>query len=270
MLNGSDHEHAEHEHESSEDLLDLNEVMQAFGIDAWQNLGPVEGVSSNSLSLLVSVEGQNYVLRERPEGMLGEDIDHRYRFQHYLQQAGIPIPALWRTPQDEPYVVVGEDAFELQQWPAGEQFATADPHSLEWVASAGAMLGRIHQASRLYTGPVHRWPSEAHIGAVVQSYLNLAHNLADEHPLQAVASALANWAEQWEAVLPAAMMSIGSVRICQHFIFMVITTRRICVSHQQQLLLSSDWRPRAGRSVSSRLPAVSSTSALWPGNLTVL
>ena len=77
--------------EPGEDLLDLNEIMQAFGISEWQNLGPVESAASlSSLSLQVEIEGQRYILRERPEGIIGEDINFRYNFQHYLGQAGYP------------------------------------------------------------------------------------------------------------------------------------------------------------------------------------
>ncbi len=204
-------EHAQESQESrEEDLLDLNEVMHAFGIDEWQNLGPVG--ASEHLSLLVDVQGKRYVLRERPEGMLGEDLRHRYDFQRYLQRAGIPIPDFWLTPQGEAAVTIGEDSFELQQWAGGELYSTSDRRSLKWIEDAGRMLGRIHQTSLHYNGHQHHWPSEAHMGAIVQSYLNLARVRADDNGIHAIASALANWADQWEAVLPAAMMSIGAGR----------------------------------------------------------
>ena len=195
---------------TEEDVLDLNEVMKAFGVSQWQNLGPVESASPSSLSLQVEIEDQRYILRERPEGIIGEDLNFRYDFQHYLQQAGIPVPSFHLTPQGEPMVKVGEDYFELQQQIGGELFSTANPRSLDWVASAGSMLGRIHQASRHYTGHQHRWPPEAHIGAVVQGYLNLVRTRADGSPIQAVSSALSNCADQWETVLPSAMMAIGA------------------------------------------------------------
>jgi Ser/Thr protein kinase RdoA (MazF antagonist) len=194
-----------------EDLLDLNEIMQAFGISEWKNLGPAEAFHEESLSLLVEVQGQRYVLKERAEGPAGEDPHHRYNFQRYLQQNGIPIPPLWLTPQGEPTVVLGEDSFELQQWAGGEQFCTSDPRSLDWVGYAGTLLGRIHQASLHYPGPEHHWPSEVHIGAQVQGWLNLARARAEESEIQAIAAALSHWVDQWEAVLPSAMMSIGSV-----------------------------------------------------------
>lgn len=194
-----------------EDLLDLNAIMQAFGIDQWQNLGPVLPTHSENLNLLVEAEGQRYILRERPEGMVGEDLTHRYAFQRYLQQEGIPIPDLRLTPQGEPVVIVGEDSFELQQWVEGDLFSTSDPHSLAWVEAAAAMLGRLHQASRRYTGHQHRWPSEVHIGAMTQNWLNLARSKAETCDIQAIAVGLSNWIDQWEAVLPSAMVSIGSV-----------------------------------------------------------
>ncbi|GHO90973.1 hypothetical protein KSF_010210 [Reticulibacter mediterranei] len=205
-----------HEHESHgqtpEDLLDLNEVMQAFGITSWKNLGPLEDTPNAALQMLVEVQGERYILRERPEGPLGDDNQHRYAFQRYLQQAGIPIPQLYLTPQGEPFVAIGEDCFELQQWTSGELFSTANPRSLDWIADAGTMLGRIHRASREYKGPQYRWPSEAHIGGMVQGYLNLARGKAEARDVQALAAALSQWADQWEAVLPAAMMSIGAGR----------------------------------------------------------
>jgi Ser/Thr protein kinase RdoA (MazF antagonist) len=209
--------HDESEQTSSEDLLDLNEVMQAFGVSTWTNLGTLETLPSQGLNLLVEVDGERYILRERPEAMMGEDISHRYAFQHYLRQHDIPIPTLRLTAQGEAAVTIGEDAFELQPLPAGELFTTSSSQSLEWVESAGSMLARIHQASRRYQGHIHRWPSEAHIGAVVQSYLNLAHVRAEASPNRAIAAALDNWAEQWEAILPSAMMSIGSNRNLPEF-----------------------------------------------------
>ncbi len=211
MMHEFFHEHDHQEtQEVSDDLLDLNEVMHAFGIDEWQNLGPLE--STENLSLLIDVQGQRYVLRERPEGMLGEDLSHRYAFQRYLQQAGIPIPDFRLTPRGEAAVTIEEDSFELQQWSGGELFSTTDRRSLNWIEYAGRMLGRIHQASLQYKGQQHRWPPEAHIGAVVQSYLNMARTRADENSIQALSAALSNWADQWEAVLPAAMTSLGAGR----------------------------------------------------------
>src|SRR5690242_14991197 len=190
-----------HEHESHgqtpEDLLDLNEVMQAFGITGWKNLGPLEDTSNAALQMLVEVQGERYVLRERPEGPLGDDNQHRYAFQHYLQQAGIPIPQFYLTPQGKPFVAIGEDFFELQQWASGELFSTTNPRSLDWVADAGRMLGRIHQASSAYKGPQYRWPSETHIGGMVQGYLNLARGKAEVCDVQALAAALSQWADQW-------------------------------------------------------------------------
>src|SRR6266700_282460 len=193
-----------------EDLLDLNEVMRAFGVDTWQNRGPLEPSPAASLSLLVDIQDERYVLRERPEVMLEEDSGHRYAFQAYLQQEGIPIPALRMSAAGEPFVMVGEEYFELQQWSTGEQFVSSNPRNLDWINSAAAMLGRIHQASRRYTGHRHQWPSEVHMGGIVQGYLNLARSRAETNEIQALSSALAQWVEQWEVLLPPAMMSIGA------------------------------------------------------------
>ena len=200
----------EEEHES---LLDLNEILRAFGVDEWKNLGLYETTASHSsgISVLVDIQGQRYILRERSEGLLSEDSQHRYALRDFLQKAGIPIPSLWLTPDGEPTLAVGEDYFELQQEPIGEIFSTKHPQSLHWVSAAGTMLAHIHQASRRYTGPIYRWPSETHIGGIVQGYLNLARSKAEEFDIAAISAALSNWCDQWEAVLPAAMVSIGSV-----------------------------------------------------------
>lgn len=198
-----------------EDLLDLNEVMRAFGINEWHDLGPIESAHGGLLSILVEIQGQRYILKERPERPAGESAgnrNHSYAFQRYLQEAGIPIPLLWLTPQGEPVVALGEDAFELQQWVDGTIYYSADPRDLKWVASAGAMLARLHQASRGYAGPVYRWPPEAQAGGLVQGWLNFVRGKAEQSEVYAVAAALSNLVDQWEAVLPAAMMSIGSVR----------------------------------------------------------
>jgi Ser/Thr protein kinase RdoA (MazF antagonist) len=193
-------------------LLDLNEIMHAFGVAEWSNLGPVASPHTSLFSLLVEISGQRYILKERPEGLAEEDSQHPYRFQNFLGQAGIPVPPLWLTPQGESMVSIGDDSFELQQWIDGESFGTSDPRNLEWIAAAGSMLGQIHRASFNYPGPEHRWPAEVQPGGLVQGWLNLARNKAEETRVEAIAAALAHWVEQWEAVLPAAMMAIGSVR----------------------------------------------------------
>jgi len=197
-----------------QDLLDLDEIMRAFGVSEWSNLGPVTSSHSELLSMLVEIEGRRYLLKEHPSGLVAEggSDNHAYRFQRYLQQEGIPIPALWLTPQQEPFVTIGEDEFELQEWVDGEQFSTADPRSLEWVAAAASMLGQLHQVSRRYPGAVHRWPTEVQAGGLVQGWLNLARSKAEQTEIQAIAAALSNWVDQWEAVLPAAMMAIGATR----------------------------------------------------------
>ena len=84
-----------------EDLHDLNEVMQAFGVTEWTNLGRVEMTPAQNLGIRVEIQGQPYILRERPEGMMAENTKHRYAFRQFLQQAGIPIPSLRLTQQGE-------------------------------------------------------------------------------------------------------------------------------------------------------------------------
>jgi Ser/Thr protein kinase RdoA (MazF antagonist) len=196
--------------QGQEDLLE--QVMRAFGISTWENHGPVAPSRTDLLGLLVEVDGILYILKERAEGFIGEESTHRYDFQNYLRQVGIPIPPFRLNPQREPVVAIGEETFELQQWVEGEAFRSAGKLGLQRVAAAGAMLGRIHQASQRYAGPVYRWPSEAHAGALVQGWLNLARGKAEESEIQAIAAALSHWCDQWEAALPTAMMSIGSGR----------------------------------------------------------
>jgi Ser/Thr protein kinase RdoA (MazF antagonist) len=198
--------------EAPEDLLNLDEVMQAFGVSEWNNLGPVESVPDGSLSLMIEISGQRYVLKEQHGGLVEEDTSHRYAFQRYLREAGIPVPPLWLTPQGEPTVAVGEDVFELRQWVGGEVYDSRSPRSLQWVRDAGAMLARIHQASHRYPGSEHRWPSEVQAGGLVQGWLNFARAIVEQSEVHAITAALSNVIDQWEAVLPAAMMSIGSGR----------------------------------------------------------
>lgn len=199
--------------DEQESLLDLNNAMQAFGVSEWSNLGTIEETATPGLfSVLVDIKGQRYILRERLEGPITEDSNHRYTFRQFLQLAGIPLPSLWLTAQGEPTAMIGDTSFEIEQEPQGELFSTTSPHSLAWVSDAGTMLARFHQVSRTYPGHQHRWPSEAHIGGVVQGYLNMARGKAEQSEIAAVAAALSNWCDQWEAVLPSAMISIGSVR----------------------------------------------------------
>ncbi|HCP74980.1 MAG TPA: hypothetical protein DIU08_10085, partial [Ktedonobacter sp.] len=112
--------------EEQEELLDLNEVMQAFGVSEWSKLETiVETAATERWSALLDIQGQRYILREQPEGLVSEDSNHRIAFRHFLQQAGIPLPALWLTPQGEPMVVIGDTSFELEQEAMGDFFNTS-------------------------------------------------------------------------------------------------------------------------------------------------
>lgn len=208
-----------HEHdEDQQSLLDLNEIMRAFGVETWTNLGALETAPEEAgFQLLVEIEGQRYVLRERPEGLLEQEGQHPYAFQRYLMSQGIPLAPFWETPLGEPSVLLGEDAFELQEWIAGEPFATSDPREQDWIRAAGAMLGRIHQASQRYPGPQYRWPSEVQAGGLTQGWLNFARSQAEQCEVYAIAAALANLIDAWEAALPAAMMAIGTGRALPEF-----------------------------------------------------
>src|SRR2546423_14056646 len=89
--------------DEQEDLHDLNEVMQAFGVSEWNNLGTIEEIATPRLfSVLVDIKGQHYILRERLEGLVAEDSHPRYAFRQFLQQAGIPLPSLRPPSQREP------------------------------------------------------------------------------------------------------------------------------------------------------------------------
>ncbi len=198
--------------EAPQDLLNLDEVMRAFGVSESNNLGPLDDAHDGSLSLLVEISDQRYILKEQPGGLVEEDTGHRYAFQRYLREAGIPVPLLWQTPQGEPTVTIGEDVFELWQWVDGEVYDSKNPGSLQRVGAAGEMLARIHQVSRRYPGSEHRWPSEVQAGGLVQGWLNFARAIVEQSEVHAIAAALSNVIDQWEAVLPAAMMSIGSGR----------------------------------------------------------
>src|SRR4051812_34402509 len=104
--------HTDEGREEQPDMLDLNEVMRAFGVATWQNLGLLEGPEGPWLQLQVEIEGQRYLLKERPEGLAEEAQGHLYAFQHHLAGQGIPIAPLRLTPQGEPSVTLGEDTFE--------------------------------------------------------------------------------------------------------------------------------------------------------------
>ena len=203
------------------DLLDLNEVMRAFGVDAWSNLGPPEhALNSELFQTLIEIEGRRYLLRERPEGLIEQESgqqQHHYAFRRYLADQGIPIAPLRLTPQGEAYATIGEDAFELQEWIDGEIFDSSDARERDWIAAAGEMLGRIHRASQRYPGSQYRWPSEIQAGALTQGWLNFARSRAEQCEVNAIAAALSTMIEAWEAALPAAMMAIGTGRNLPEF-----------------------------------------------------
>ncbi|MEO7022438.1 MAG: phosphotransferase [Ktedonobacteraceae bacterium] len=199
------------------ELLDINEIMQAFGVDAWTNLGPLEDPQPELLQVLVEIEGQRYILKERTENLAEQESEHHYAFQRYLASQGLPVASLWQTPQGEPFVTLGEETFELQAWVEGELFDSRSTHERAWIAAAGELLGRIHQVSRHYTGPQHRWPSEVQAGGLTQGWLNFARARAEQCEVYALGAALSNLVDAWEAALPAAMMAIGTGRDLPEF-----------------------------------------------------
>jgi Ser/Thr protein kinase RdoA (MazF antagonist) len=203
--------------QSAQDLLDLDEIMRAFGVEHWTNLGPPRYPSGDLFQVLVEVQGQMYLLRERPEGPVEQEIGHVYAFQRYLAGQGIPVTPFYLTPQGEFSVTVGEDVFELQEWSEGELFDSGDRREKSWIAAAGEMLGRLHRASLHYPGPQYRWPSEVQAGGLTQGWLNFARSRAEQCEVYAIAAALSTMVESWEAALPAAMMAIGTGRNLPEF-----------------------------------------------------
>lgn len=194
------------------DLLDLNEIMRAFGVETWANLGPLEHPQHELLQVLVEIEGRRYLLKERVESLAGEEHAHCYAFQRYLAGQGIPVAPFWQTPEGASSVTLGEETFELQVWVEGELFDSRAPHERAWISAAGEMLGRMHRASRNYSGPHYRWPSEVQAGALTQGWLNFARARAEQCEVHALSAALSNLVDAWEAALPAAMMAIGTGR----------------------------------------------------------
>jgi Ser/Thr protein kinase RdoA (MazF antagonist) len=193
---------------------DLQRIIEGFGLSSsWRPLELLRSpYSPEPVGLLLEVEGERFLLRPRPEGPAGEDYEHCYRFQRFLRLAGLPVPALRQTPAGSYCLPLGEECFELQQWLDGEDFMSAGTRGLRWVEAAGRMLGQLHEASFRFPGPQHRWPSELQAGGLVQGWLNLARERAERCEVGAIASALQTWVEQWEAVLPAAMMTLGAAR----------------------------------------------------------
>lgn len=204
--------------QSAEDLLDLDEVMRAFGVEHWTNLGPPQyPVGGELFQVLVEVQGRRYLLREHPEGPIAQEGEHAYAFQRYLAGHGIPVASFYLTPQGKPSVTIGGDVFELQEWSEGELFYSGDAREKSWIAAAGEMLGRLHQVSLRYPGPQYLWPSEVQAGGLTQGWLNFARSRAEQCEVYAIAAALSTMVESWEAALPAAMMAIGTGRNLPEF-----------------------------------------------------
>lgn len=205
-------------HASQEDLLDLNEIMRLFGVNEWTNLGVQENPRGEELQVLVEIQGKRYLLKEYP-ATLGEQRErsHSYVFQRYLTSQGIPVAPFWQISRQEAFVTLGDDSFVLQEWSKGTVLTSSDARERTWIASAGEMLGRLHQASLHYPGSQYRWPSEVHAGGLVQGWLNFARGRAEQCEVYAIATALSNMVEAWEATLPASMMAIGTGRALPEF-----------------------------------------------------
>src|SRR6266568_1330808 len=200
------------EQNGQEDLLNLDEILQAFGVENWSNLGLLNDAHQETLQVLVDIAGQRYVLRERPEGLVGQESQHPYLIRQHLMAAGLPFAPLKPTPQGESFVTVGTESFELYAWRDGEPFASTDKREKSWLAAAGSMLGEIHQVSRQYSGPRFRWPSEVQAGGLTQGWLNFARERVETCENNALALSLDNLVNAWEQALPGAMMGIGTGR----------------------------------------------------------
>jgi Ser/Thr protein kinase RdoA (MazF antagonist) len=199
------------------DLLDLHEILRAFGVETWTNLGVLENPHSEQLQVLVEIEGRRYLLKERQETLAEQANMHRYAFQLHLAGQGIPVAPFKLTPQGEPFVTLGEENFELLEWNEGEGFDSAHARERAWIAAAGEMLGRLHRAAQSYPGPEYRWPSEVQAGGLTQGWLNFARGQAEQCEVYAIASAISTMVEAWETALPAAMMAIGTGRDLPEF-----------------------------------------------------
>lgn len=204
-------------HAEPQDLLDLDEIMRAFGIETWTNLGLLNDAHHDQFQVLVEIQGKRYVLRECPETLLGEGSDHLAAFRRSLIAQGIPLAPFWLTAEGKPFAAPGEEHFELLEWNDGEPFVSSQAHELQWIASAGDMLARFHRAAQGYHGPVYRWPSEVQAGGLTQGWLNFAREKAEQCEIPALADAMSSLIDAWEAGLPAAMMAIGSGRSLPEF-----------------------------------------------------
>ena len=92
------HTDAPEQPDEAESLLDLNEVMRAFGIERWKNLGPLDEFGE-ALALIVGVEGERLVVIHTRIAKTPEQL------RRALTEAG--LPPLW-IPSPDSFVEVEE------------------------------------------------------------------------------------------------------------------------------------------------------------------
>ncbi|HEX9067799.1 MAG TPA: phosphotransferase [Ktedonobacterales bacterium] len=166
-------------------LAEARDVMRAWDVanTDWSLAGALPGASGTVMRPVITLGGEQYVLRRLPDDLRDEAARFRHDFARHLRVAQIPVPDLLATATGRTWVSARGGRYEAQAWLPGEPFLSASPHSGAWLAAAGEMLGELHQASADYTGRPLSMPDERSVGMIARASIELLAQTADRGEL---------------------------------------------------------------------------------------
>lgn len=127
-------------------------IAQAFGLGEQPHLeGPVAHGRRGAVWQLTTAAGR-YAVKVTFEPVAPEDIERDAAFQDRVRAAGVPMPAVVRTPAGQVNALVEGHPVRVYEW---VDVLDAD-RALDPVA-VGALLARIHQVELPATGAVRDW-----------------------------------------------------------------------------------------------------------------
>lgn len=119
----------------------------------WQSPRPFSAAVKISTS-----QGPLFVKRHHPQLRTVADLRWEHAFMHHLRQAGIAVPAVLTTSNNDSALSVDGWTYEVHQIAAGNDTYAATPSwtpltNLERAYAAGAMLAQLHRAADGFSTP---------------------------------------------------------------------------------------------------------------------
>ena len=142
--------------------------------------------------------------RRRKEFSAPEVVAFDHGVMQHLAAAGLPVhpPDLTR----DGHTAVWHDGWGFELFRFVDGLTPFDPESIDHLVDAGAVLGRVHDATREFTPPgCKTWPREFHMGTnrrTLEAFLESAEGASASDAASALACRMLAEAQRVEAALP--------------------------------------------------------------------